>query len=143
MLISSRLSVLCLALLAITTPSVLDAADTSKLGDAGSGDPVLEFKEGKKGLNAVNVKVVSVGPSDVMTEVPMAALVALNWLFPISETAEFMDVVWGLMNQTATDDRKSGDRKSGDRKSGDRKSKATDKNKVKFKAGSDLAGSVN
>jgi len=47
------------------------------------------------------------------------------------------------MNQTATDDRKSGDRKSGDRKSGDRKSKAPEKNRVKFKAGSDLSGSVN
>ena len=133
MLISSRLSILCLALLAITTPSVLDAADASKLGDAGSGGPVLEFEEGKKGLNAINVKVVSVGPSDAMTEVSMAAIVALNWLFPISDTAEYMDVVWGLMNQTATDERKSGDRKS----------KATNKNRVKFKAGSDLAGSVN
>jgi hypothetical protein len=94
---------------------------------------VLEFEEGKKGLNAINVKVVSVGPSDAMTEVSMAAIVALNWLFPISDTAEYMDVVWGLMNQTATDERKSGDRKS----------KATNKNRVKFKAGSDLAGSVN
>ena len=132
MLVSSRLSILCIALLAITTPAVLDAADTSKLGDAGSG-PVLEFKDGKKGLNAVNVKVVSVGPSDGMTEVPMAALVALNWLFPISETAEFMDVVWGLMNQTATDDRKSDDRKSKD----------PEKKRAKFKAGSDLSSSVN
>ena len=94
---------------------------------------MLEFKDGKKGLNAVNVKVVSVGPSDGMTEVPMAALVALNWLFPISETAEFMDVVWGLMNQTATDDRKSDDRKSKD----------PEEKRAKFKAGSDLSSSVN
>ena len=95
----SRISICSVALVAMLTQSVLYGADPIHLEDADSEEKLVLTTEGKKGLNAVNVKVVSVGPSDVITEMLMDLLPVLDWYFPVSESAAVRDVLRGLIDQ--------------------------------------------
>lgn len=87
---------------------------------------VLVSRDGKKGLNAVNVKVVSVGPADVMTEFQMDLFAVLDWYFPVSETTAVMDRLRGWIDRAAREIPEE-----------------TTQRKLNFKAGADLSSSVN
>ncbi len=95
----SKITFCSFALVVLTTQSVLDGADRRHPGDADTEGKVALATEGKKGLNAVNVKVVSVGPSEVITEMLMDLLPVLDWYFPISESAAVMDALRDLIDQ--------------------------------------------
>lgn len=83
-----------------------------------------ELKDGKKGLNAVNVKVVVTEPDVTLTQLENIALAFFQWYVPVE-----IDPAWiGLGDSIVSDKSEEGE---------------TTKRRPRFKAGSDLSSSVN